>query len=289
MTIILAKEFKTYFKSGYGTMFMTVYLFIFGLYFTFMNIYPQPNSVFSSTIQNMIFIFILIFPAITMRSFAEEKKSRTDQLLFTTPIRITSIVIGKYLAALMLFILTLSITAIHAVTIGFFTVNIDVYSIITSYVGFLLIGASFIAIGMFISVVSENQIVAGISSLGISIILYAVSSISDVIPRDSMSGMFFMIVCIVLLTAGLYSLLKNIWIALTTFALFIGITIWLFFTQKSFFEGIIQKTIKVLSITKFSDEYFIGVISLSSIVYYLSIISLFLFFSHVIIERRRWS
>lgn len=275
--------------TGYGTMFMTIYLFIFGLYFTFMNIFPTPNSVLSSTINNMVFIFILIFPMITMKSFAEEKKNKTDPLLFTSPLNLGSVVLGKYLAALVLFLLTVTVTVIHAFIIGSLTVHTDVHSILTSYIGFILLGSAFIAIGIFISVVSENQIIAGISSLGVSIILFTVSSVSEFIPRDSLSGMFFVVVGILALCGLLYWLLKNIWIVMITFILFIGGTIWLFLSQKSFFEGIIQKTIKLLSVTKYSNEYFIGVISLSSIVYYLSIIFLFLFFSYVILERRRWS
>lgn len=280
---------KAYFMTGYGTMFMTIYLFIFGLYFTFMNIFPTPNSVLSSTINNMVFIFILIFPMITMKSFAEEKKNKTDPLLFTSPLNLGSVVLGKYLAALVLFLLTVTVTVIHAFIIGSLTVHTDVHSILTSYIGFILLGSAFIAIGIFISVVSENQIIAGISSLGVSIILFTVSSVSEFIPRDSLSGMFFVVVGILALCGLLYWLLKNIWIVMITFILFIGGTIWLFLSQKSFFEGIIQKTIKLLSVTKYSNEYFIGVISLSSIVYYLSIIFLFLFFSYVILERRRWS
>ena len=289
MTTIFSKEMKAYFMTGYGTMFMTIYLFIFGLYFTFMNIFPTPNSVLSSTINNMVFIFILIFPMITMKSFAEEKKNKTDPLLFTSPLNLGSVVLGKYLAALVLFLLTVTVTVIHAFIIGSLTVHTDVHSILTSYIGFILLGSAFIAIGIFISVVSENQIIAGISSLGVSIILFTVSSVSEFIPRDSLSGMFFVVVGILALCGLLYWLLKNIWIVMITFILFIGGTIWLFLSQKSFFEGIIQKTIKLLSVTKYSNEYFIGVISLSSIVYYLSIIFLFLFFSYVILERRRWS
>lgn len=268
---------------------MTIYLFIFGLYFTFMNIYPNPNSVLSSTLNNMVFIFLLIFPMITMRSFAEEKKNKTDPLLFTSPLHLGSVVLGKYLAAIVLFLMTVLITAIHAIIIGSFTVQTDVNLILTSYIGFLFLGAAFIAIGIFISVISGNQIVAGISSLGVSIIFFTISSVSEFIPRDSLSGMFFVIVGILALSGLLYWLLKNIWIALITFIVFIGGTIWLYLSQKVLFEGIIQKTIKLLSVTNYSNEYFIGVISLSSIVYYLSIIFLFLFFSYAILERRRWS
>ncbi|EKN65214.1 hypothetical protein BABA_21256 [Neobacillus bataviensis LMG 21833] len=289
MTTIFSKEMKAYFMTGYGTMFMTIYLFIFGLYFTFMNIYPNPNSVLSSTLNNMVFIFLLIFPMITMRSFAEEKKNKTDPLLFTSPLHLGSVVLGKYLAAIVLFLMTVLITAIHAIIIGSFTVQTDVNLILTSYIGFLFLGAAFIAIGIFISVISGNQIVAGISSLGVSIIFFTISSVSEFIPRDSLSGMFFVIVGILALSGLLYWLLKNIWIALITFIVFIGGTIWLYLSQKVLFEGIIQKTIKLLSVTNYSNEYFIGVISLSSIVYYLSIIFLFLFFSYAILERRRWS
>ncbi|MEH7179326.1 ABC transporter permease [Neobacillus vireti] len=289
MTIILTKELKGFFMTGYGTMFMAIYLFIFGLYFTFMNVFPNPNSVLSSTINNMIFIFILIFPMITMRSFAEEKKNKTEPLIFTSPIPLRNVVLGKYFAVIVLFLLTITITGIHAVTLGFFTENIDVNSILTSYIGFILLGSSFIAIGIFISIVSENQIVAGISSLGVSIILFTVSSVSEFIPRDSLSGMFFVVVCILVLSGIIYWLLKNIWITLVTFVLLLGGTMAVFFSRKILFEGIIQKTIKLLSVTNYSNEYFIGVISLSSMVYYLSIIFLFLFFSYVILERRRWS
>lgn len=289
MNIILAKEIKTYLRSGYGTIFMTIYLFIFGLYFIFMNIYPTPNSVISATINNMIFIFILLFPMITMKSFAEEKNNKTDQLLFTSPISLPNIILGKYIAAFILLLATLSVTFLHVLIINFFTENLGLNTILTSYLGFLLICSAFIAIGIFISAISQNQIIAGISSLGISIILFITSSISDVIPRDSLSGLIFAIVCIVGACLGLYWLLKNIWISLISSILLISVAIWTYVKNITFFEGIIQKTIKVLSITKYSNDYFIGIISLSSIVYYLSIVFLFLFFTYVLLDKKRWS
>ena len=124
MNIILAKEIKTYLRSGYGTIFMTIYLFIFGLYFIFMNIYPTPNSVISATINNMIFIFILLFPMITMKSFAEEKNNKTDQLLFTSPISLHNVILGKYIAAFILLLATLIVTLLHVLIINFFTENL---------------------------------------------------------------------------------------------------------------------------------------------------------------------
>lgn len=289
MTTIYWRELQSYFKSGNGTLFMAVYLFIFGLYFTFMNIFPNPSSAYSTTIKNMIFIFILLFPAITMKSYAEEKKNKTEQLLFTSPISITRIILGKYLAAITLLITTLALTFIHAIILSYFTLQIDWYSILTAYIGFLLMGCSFIAIGQFISVISENQIVAGLGTLGVSIILYIISSVAPIIPRDSLSGLFFIIVSIVIISVGLYWFMKNIGIATLFLVGTGGLVGWQFWSNSTFFEGLIQRTIKVFSITKYSEEYFINVISLSSVVYYISIIVLFLFLSYCMIERRRWS
>lgn len=289
MTVILAKELKNYLRNGSGTLFVTMYLFIFGLYFSFMNVYPAPNSVLSATINNMIFIFILLFPMMTMKSFAEERQNKTDRLLFTSSVKLQNVIMGKYFAAFILLLLTLFISLLPVFMIGLFTEQMDWKVTFTSYLGFALICSAFIAIGIFISVISQNQIIAGIGSLGLGVLLFIASSVSDVIPRDSLSGLLFIIICFVVIGIGSYWLLKNIWISLITFTLIMGGTLWVYFTNHQFFEGIIQKAIKILSITKYSNDYFIGMISLSSVIYYFSIIFLFLFFTYIVLDKKRWS
>ena len=178
MLSLYLKEIKSYLSSLVGYIFIAVFLTVTGL---FLWVFPTINNVFDGGLADLQglfgisrFLFLLLIPAITMRSFAEEKRAGTMELLFTKPLSDIQIIFAKFLAAFTLLIIALLPTFIYIITVynlGNPIGNIDMGSTWGSYLGLLLLGATFIAIGVFVSSLTTNQIVAFILAAPICFIL----------------------------------------------------------------------------------------------------------------------
>ncbi|WP_054743545.1 ABC transporter permease [Cellulosilyticum ruminicola] len=203
MTILLNKELKSYFTSPIGYVFMCFFLLIFGLYFTAINVF-HPNGNYTYVISSLSNMLLFTVPILTMRLLSEERKNRTDQLLITAPITVTSIVLGKYLAATTLLLITLAITFIHPIllmTLG----TIPLGSILCSYLGFFLLGCTLISIGLFISALTENQIVAAIGSIGAFMFLLLADGIATLIPTSRLASLVFLLIVIAIISLIIYN------------------------------------------------------------------------------------
>ena len=167
MLSLYLKEIKTYLSSLVGYIFISVFLIVIGL---FLWVFPNINNVLFSgmaDIQGLFnlsrFLFLLLIPAITMRSFSEERKTGTMELLFTKPLSDNQIIIAKFLSSLTLLVIALIPTLIYIISVyqlGNPKGNIDMGSTWGSYLGLILLGSAFIAIGLFVSSITTNQIVA---------------------------------------------------------------------------------------------------------------------------------
>ncbi|MFP3154858.1 ABC transporter permease subunit [Lachnospiraceae bacterium ZAX-1] len=173
MKSILKKEMNQYFKNMAGYIFLAIFLVITGYYFTINNLLAQSNDV-KEYFNTMIFTLLFLIPILTMRLFAEERKSRTDQVLFTSPITILEIVLGKYLAACMVFLIGLMATLFYVITIGILG-ELELFTVIGCYVGIIFATGCFIAMGIFVSSITENQIVAAILTYAILMGFYVVN------------------------------------------------------------------------------------------------------------------
>lgn len=162
MLAIYKKEIRQYFNSIMGYVFLAMFLLICGWFFTMGNLASQ-NSDIKTFFGSILVIVMFLIPVITMRSFSEEKKIKTEQLLLTSPISLPAIVIGKYLAALTIFGLGLAVTLAYPVIIAYFG-TFDPLVTLGNYFGIVVAVAAFIAIGMFISALTENQVVAAVVS-----------------------------------------------------------------------------------------------------------------------------
>lgn len=186
MLAIYKRELKSYFTSMIGCIFIAFLTAFTGLYFMVYNLnsgYPY----FSVVLESVMFVFIIAIPILTMRSFADERKNKTDQLLFTSPLSLTKVVLGKYFAMV-------SVLAIPNLIFCFFPLIIKLQG--TAHLGvdyatllaFFLIGCVFISIGMFISSLTESQIIAAIASVGVLFLLYMWEGILQYIPIDAISN-----------------------------------------------------------------------------------------------------
>lgn len=182
MKAIYKRELKSYFDSMIGYVFIAFLVAITGIYFMVYNLnmgYPY----FSYALNSILFIMLVAVPVLTMKCFAEEKKSRTDQLLLTAPVSLSQIVLGKYFAMVTVFAVPCAIYAVFPLIIesqGEAHIGIDYMAILA----FFLLGCVYIAIGMFLSALTESQIIAAISTFGVLLILYLWEGLVDFLPTS---------------------------------------------------------------------------------------------------------
>lgn len=170
MLAVYKRELQGFFLSPIGYVFMGFFLVVTGVLFATINVFSQSAS-YSAMMESLTFVFLLAVPILTMRLLSEDRKNKTDQLLLTSPVSIFSVVMGKYLAAVTVFFLTLVVSFIYPIVLFAFG-SPSFVEILTGYIGFFLLGCALIAVGLFISGLSENQVTSAIASFGIMLMLY---------------------------------------------------------------------------------------------------------------------
>jgi ABC-2 type transport system permease protein len=188
---VLRKEMRLYFGSPVAYVVFTFFLLISGWFFSqiflfysdaSMRSFVQPQfgqnlnvteNVMRPLFTNMSVVLLFFIPMLTMRLFAEEKKAGTMELLLTYPVRDGEILAGKFLAAAILYLVLLVLTLLYPGLVGYFT-RVEWGPILTGYLGLLLVGGTFLAIGLLISSLTENQIVAGFGSFGVLLAFWVI-------------------------------------------------------------------------------------------------------------------
>ncbi len=179
MIAITKRELKSYFFSPIGYVCVGVLLALYGFYYS--QVLMLQSSSYIATVYGTMFMWsMMIIPIITMRSFSEEMRNKTDQALLTAPVSVTAIVMGKFLAAFGVFAIATLGSLVPAVVIGMFSAP-SWAMIFGNALGALLYGAAMISIGVFVSSLTQSQIVAAIGTFGISIILLVMDQLSGVI------------------------------------------------------------------------------------------------------------
>jgi ABC-2 type transport system permease protein len=181
MGAIFRREFKSYFTSPIGYIFFAVFFFFGGLYFYTTIAQNGGTNDMRAIFSGLFSILMFLIPILTMRIFSEEKRQRTDQALLTAPISLNSLVFGKFLAALLVFTLALCITLVYAVIIAALGAAPEWAVVFGHFIGTLLLGAALIAIGMFMSSLTENQIVAAVATFTVILVLLLASSFASMI------------------------------------------------------------------------------------------------------------
>ena len=177
---IIQKELAQYFKSMTGYVFVAVFLAITGFCFVMVNLVGRSGDIkdFFSSISSVL---LFLLPMLTMRLFTEERRQRTDELLLTAPVSITAVIAGKYAATLLVLLLATAVTLIYPVILAVLG-SAAVMDTIANYLGFILICGAFLSIGLFVSVVAENQLVSAIITYAVLLMLYAVDSLDALVP-----------------------------------------------------------------------------------------------------------
>ena len=287
MTAVLKHELKNYFHSLTAYVFGAGLLLAVGLGALRYNLQAAVSN-FEFALSYFSIVLAVIVPILTMRVIAEERKQRTDQLLYALPITTTQVIVGKYLALLTVYLIPLCVIAVYPLIFSRFG---DVY-LLTSYgsiLAFFLMGAALIALGVFISSLTDNQGFA--AGIGIAVILlnYFSVSLSEYVSTTAFGSVAALCVIILALGAVIKHLTKNENLAYgVCFVLIAAIAI-TSFVNGGIFEGLLPSVMTKLSLFDRFTGFVNGVFDMTSVVYYASVIVFFLFLSIQSLEKRRYN
>lgn len=234
MFAIYKRELRSYFTSPVGYLFAANFLAISGLLFSICTLQKQSDSSVGTYFEYLIYAFAVLLPLLTMKSLSEERKTKSEQLLMTSPVTVTGMILGKYCAALTVFASVLAVNSLNFFLLAKFgTPNIEL--LFSNLVCLFFIGALFLAIGIFFSSLTEDALISAIASIDVIFILLAINFLSDISI------------------------------------------------------GWVKAIVKWFSILARYEPFTYGILDLTSIVYYVSIAAVFLFFTVRVYERRRWA
>lgn len=182
MVAVWKREFQSYFLSPLAYVFIGAFMVVAGIMFSTGNIMAN-NVSFNNTLGSLTFIFMLLVPILTMKLISEDKKNKTDQLLLTSPLTVPAIIIGKYLAAVSVFLVTLVISFIFPIILSIFGAP-AFGEIVAGYIGFFLLGCALIAIGLFISSITESQVIAALVTFFVLMIMWMGDMALALIPYE---------------------------------------------------------------------------------------------------------
>lgn len=287
MIAVLKHELKTYFNSLTSYVFGALLIAFVGIGSVLYNLQAAVSN-FEFVLSFGSLIFIIIVPILTMRVIAEERKQKTDQLLYSLPITTAQVIVGKYLALLLIYLIPLCLISIYPLIFSQFG---DVY-LLTAYssiLAYFIMGAAFIAIGVFISSLTENQGFA--AGIGIAIILfnYYSVSLSEYVSSTAIGSLIAIFVLIMSLGAIIRFLTKNDYLAYGFSIILIAVTMVTYLIDYTKLEGLLPSIMKKLSLFERFNAFVNGVFDMTAIVYYLTVIVFFLFLSVQSLEKRRYN
>ena len=234
MFAIFKRELKAYFTSPLGYVFLAIFYAFSGLFFYIFSLSVGSTDI--SSVFLMMFIVLMVFvPLLTMRLLSEDKKQKTDQLILTAPVSLLSIVMGKFLAAYAIFAIGVAVMPVYGFVMSTFA-TVSWLPIWGNTVGLLLLGGIFVSIGLFISSLTENQMIAAIGGFFINLMILLMNTLKSALPN-----------------------------------------------------GFLQDVLSSISVYSRYSEITSGIFSLSSLIFYVSVIFIFLFLTVRVLEKRRWA
>ena len=287
MLAIYKRELKSYMTSMIGYLFIFFILLLTGIYFSAYQLSAAyPN--FEYTLSAVTFVFIIGIPFLTMRILAEERKQKTDRLLLTAPVSVEGIVIGKYLALVSVYAIPMVILCTYPVIISRYG-EISVASTYTAIFGFFLLGCANLAVGVYISSLTESQVIAAVLTFVFLFAFYMMSSISTFFSQTSISTCVTFGLLILAVSIIVYTMIKNFLISAVVCLIGEAILIVMYLVKASFFEGGIQKVLNIFDISGRFSNFTNGIFDITGVVYFISVIAVCLFLTIQSIVKRRWN
>lgn len=284
---IFRKELKSYFSGMLGWLFSAFLLLFAGIYTMVYHLANNYTS-FENVVAGITFIYMIAVPVLTMRSIAEEKHSRTDQLLYALPVKLSHIVMGKFLALCAVLLMPVAVIGTYPVILSQFgTMNFA--SIYTALLGFFLLGAALLSIGLFISSVTESQVSAAVLTLVTMMVLYFIGQLASFVPTESIASLIALCIAVAAAALVLFLLVRNWLVSGVVLLGGVGGLYGVYCLNSAAFSGLFAEIMTGLSLFDRFDVFVSGVLDLNGVVYFLSITGVMLFLTVQAMEKRRWS
>jgi len=287
MSAVFRHELSSHFTNLTAYVFGAFLLLFAGIYTMVMNLSNLITN-FEYVLGNMSFIFLVTIPILTMRVLAEERRQKTDQLLYSLPISMTEVIMGKYSAMLIMLLIPTGIMAIYPLVLRSFG-NVYLPTAYGAMIGFFLLGAALIAIGMFISSITESQAVAAGLCFIVMLINYYISSLAGFIAATAFTSYAAFAVIILLFALIVRLITKNSIISFLLCSVMEGGLLAAYLLNTTSFEGLFPAIMEELSLFDRFYTFVDGVFDLNAVIYFMSVIGLFLFLTVQSMEKRRWS
>ena len=287
MLAIYKKEVRSYLTSMIGYLFIFFILVITGIYFSAYQLtaaYPR----FEYTLSALTFVFLIGVPILTMRVLAEERKQKTDQLLLTAPVSVTSIVMGKYLALVTIYGIPVLIMCTYPLLMSNFG-EVSMGAAYTGILGFFLLGCANLAIGVFLSALTESQVIAAVLTFVFLFAFYMMNGIASFFSDSSASTCIAFGLLILAAAIIVYTMIKNVLISVVVGIAGEIVLVVLYVVNSSFFEGGIQKVLDVFNLSGHFDTFTNNIFDLRGVVYFVSVCAICIFLTIQSIVKRRWN
>ncbi len=292
MKAIYKRELGAYFHSMIGSVCVAFMLAAVGLYFMVYNMF-QGAPGFATALSSAIFLFIIVIPLLTMRSVAEDRKNKTDQLLLTAPVSVTSVVLGKFFAMVTVFAVPCVLYCFCPLIMKLASGSEGIVYFKSDYatiLAFLLLGCLYISIGLLISALTESQIIAAVATAGVLVLLYLWDGILNFLPTAAGGNLIGMIIVVLLIALLLYSLTSSFVISGVVGAAGIVALVVCYIVNSELFASLLPNVLGAFSLTtvltNFATDY---IFDAGGLVLYLSLTFLMLFLTVQMIQRRRWN
>ena len=287
MTAIYKRELKSYFCSVTGYMFCAFMLLFAGIYTMAVNI-NSAHANFEYVLSNMSFIYIIIIPVLTMRVISEERKQRTDTLLYSLPVSMTKVVLAKYFAMLTVLFVPVLVMGIYPVVLSLFG-KVNFLAAYSALSGFFLLGAALISMGLFASSLTENQALsAGIAFL-IVLINYFITSFAYYLSSTAAASLIALAITILALVIIVYLLTKEVSLSATVGIIGEGILFLVYYAFPEKLEGLFPAIIEKLSLFERFNIFTQGIFDITAVIYLIAVSVVFVFLTVQAMEKRRWS
>lgn len=295
MLAIYKKEVKSYFTTMTGYVFIAFLALVVGYVFYMINVKSSYAWIGETLEYSYVsIVFMILVPVMTMKVFADERHTKTDQMLFTAPVTVGQIVWGKYLAILTVFLVNIFIICMYPLFMADYG-EIPFLASYSAIFGFFLMGAVYFAIGLFISSITENQIISAVVTFAVILLSFMMQYMTGIVPSKPMPTAVTAGVCAVLLALLYYLLVHRSVkhapvISAVIAGVGIGAVVIVYLINSSIFEGFLEQVMLHLSVSYMYGYFFeTEVLDINGIVYFLSLTGLFVFLTVQSVQKRRWS
>ena len=287
MTAVYKHELSMHFKSMSAYLFSAFILLFAGIYVMMYNLNIGVAN-FEYAIADTKLVYVIVVPLMTMRTIVQEKNNKTDQLLYSLPLKMRDVVLGKYLALVTVLALPMAVLCVYPLVLKMYG-SVYLPQAYSAIAGLFLLGCALIAIGMFISSITESQIAAAGISFAVMLLLYMLDSLAEYIPVTANASYYAATAAVVICVIILDRMVKDDKIVITSFLLAQALVSLTFWFHSEWFEGLLGNVVDQISLFERFEVFTNGLFDLTGVVYLLSVASVFVFLTVQSMEKRRWS